>query len=186
VAEAQYTLRLDPTSLLPSTAAAWIYLFARQHGKAEGQARRTIESFPDSLHAHFVLGWAVWSQRRGADAVAAFETALSLSREAFSLAFLGHIYGRLGRRDEATCLLRELDRLFTQGYAPPTAFTAIHAGLGDADSAFDWLETAYRLRDDKLFVLTVMPWVDPLRSDPRFAGFVHRMGLALPSLARTG
>jgi TolB-like protein len=85
IAEGQYALRLEPTSLLPSTAAAWIYLFARQHGKAEAQARRTIESFPDSLHAHFVLGWAAWRQRRGEEAVAAFEKALSLSREALSL-----------------------------------------------------------------------------------------------------
>ena len=184
IPEAQYALRLDPTSLLPSTAAAWIYLFAGQHGKAEGQARRTIESFPDSLHAHFVLGWAAWRQRRAAEAVAAFEKALTLSREAFSLAFLGHIYGRLGRRDEAKCLLRELDQLFTQGQAPPIAFVVVYAGLGDADAAFDWLETAYRLRDDKLFWLTT-PMFDPLRPDPRFAQFVHRMGLVAPSLART-
>jgi TolB-like protein/Flp pilus assembly protein TadD len=185
--EIQNALRLDPASLLPNTAAAWIYLSARQYGKAEAQARRTIESFPDSLHAHFVLGWAAWCQRRGDEAVAAFEKALSLSREAFSLAFLGHIYGRLGRRDEAKCLLRELDRLFTQGHAPPIAFVAIYSGLGDADAAFDWLETAYRLRDDKLFWLTTgLPAFDPLRSDPRFAQFVHRMGLAVPSLVRTG
>jgi hypothetical protein len=112
--------------------------------------------------------------------------ALSLSREAFSLAFLGHIYGQLGRRDEAKGLLRELDQLFTQGHAPPIAFVAIHAGLGDADAAFDWLETAYRLRDDKLFWLTVLPAFGPLRSDPRFAQFVHRLELAVPSLVRTG
>src|SRR4030042_1908190 len=62
-------------------------------------------------------------------------------------------YGRRGRREEAKCLLRELDQLFTQGQAPPIAFVAIYSGLGDADAAFDWLETAYRLRDDKLFLL---------------------------------
>jgi Flp pilus assembly protein TadD len=185
-ARAQYALRLDPTSLLPNTAAAWIYLWARQHGKAEGQARRTIDSFPDSLHAYYVLGWAAWCKHRSAEAVAAFEKALSLSREAFSLAFLGYVYGRLGRRDEAKCLLRELDQLFNQGHAPPIALVVIYAGLGDADAAFDWLETAYRLRDDKLFWLTVMPAFDPLRPDPRYAGLVHRMGLAPPSLARTG
>ena len=183
----RYALRLDPTSLLASTAAAWIYLSARQYGKAEAQARRTIESFPDSLHAHFVLGWAAWCRRRGEEAVAAFEKALSLSREAFSLAFLGHVYGRLGRRDEAKGLLREIDRLFTQGHAPPIAFVAIYSGLGDADAAFEWLETAYRLRDDKLFSLTLsgFPPIDPVRSDPRYAGLVQRTGLAPPSLART-
>ncbi len=184
VAEAHYGLRLDPTSLLSSSAAAWVYLFAGQHRKAEGQARRNIELFPDALHAYFVLGWAAWRQRREAEAVAGFEKALSLSREAFSLAFLGHIYGRLGRRDEAKCLLRELDQLFARGHAPPFAFAVIYAGLGDADTAFDWLETAYRLRDGQLFCLT-MPGSDPLRSDPRYADLVHRMGLAPPSLART-
>ncbi len=64
------------------------------------------------------------------------------------------------------------------------AFVVIYAGLGDADAALDWLETAYRLRDGQLFCLT-MPGLDPLRSDPRYAGFVHRMGLGPLSLART-
>jgi tetratricopeptide (TPR) repeat protein len=181
----QYALRLDPASLLPNTAAAWIYLAAGQHGNAEVQARRTIESFPDSLHAHFVLGWAAWRQSKGADAVAAFEKALSFSREAFSLAFLGNVYGCLGRKDEANCLLRELERLFAHGHAPPIAFVMIYAGLGDADAAFDWLATACRVRDDKLFWLPVLPAFDPLRPDPRFAGFLDRLGLAQPCLART-
>jgi tetratricopeptide (TPR) repeat protein len=187
VAEIQYALRLNPASLLPNTAAAWIYLSTGEHGKAEGQARRTLELFPESLHAHLVLGWAAWCQRRGTEAVAVFEKALSLSREAFSVAFLGHIYGRLGRMDEAEGLLRELDQLFAQGQAPPIAFVAIHAGLGDADAAFDWLETAFRLRDDKLFWLTTrIPLFDPLLPDPRFAQFVHRMEMAVPSLVRAG
>ncbi len=186
IAEIQYALRIAPTSLLSNTAAAWMYLSAGPPGKAKAKARRIIESFPDSLHAHFVLGWAAWLQRRSEEAVTAFEKALGLSREAFSLAFLGHIYGRLGRKDQATRLLRELDRLFTQGHAPPIAFVVIYSGLGDLDAAFDWLETAYRLRDDKLFWLTTgLPLVDPLRSDPRFDQFVHRMGLATPSLVRT-
>jgi TolB-like protein/tetratricopeptide (TPR) repeat protein len=185
IAEGQYALKLDPTSLLANTALAWGYLNARQPGKAEAQARRTIESFPDSLHAHFVLGLAAWCLRKAADSVAAFEKALSLSREAFSLAFLGHVYGRLGRGDEAQGLLRELDRLFTQGQAPPIAFVVICAGLGDTDAAFNWLETAYRLRDDKMFWLTGMPLFDPLRSDPRYAVFLHRMGLAPVDLTRT-
>jgi Tfp pilus assembly protein PilF len=184
-AEIRYALRLDPTSLFPNHAAAWIYLLGGQHGKAEAQARRTIELFPDSLHAYFVLGWTAWRQRRSAEAVAAFEKAVSLSREASSLAYLGHVYGRLGRRDEATSLLRELEQLLARGQAPPSTLAAIHAGLGNTDSAFDWLETAYRLRDDKLFTLTAFPPFDPLRSDPRFTDLVHRMGLAPPSSAQT-
>jgi TolB-like protein len=184
--EVQIAMWLDPTSLLPKTAAAWIYLGAGQHGKAESQAWRTIESFPDSLHAHFVLGWVAWCRHREAEALAAFETALSLSREPFSIAFLGHIYGRLGKRDEAKLLLGELDQLFAQGHASPITFVFIYAGLGDAEAAFDWLETACRLRDDKLLWLTAMPeFFGPLRSDPRYAGLVGRMARLPPSWAPT-
>jgi hypothetical protein len=74
-------------------------------------------------------------------------------------------------------LLQELDQRRTQGHAPPIAFVVIYAGLANIDTAFDWLETAYRFRDGYLFWLQGAPGLDPLRSDPRFADLIHRMGL---------
>jgi TolB-like protein len=185
IAEIQYALKLDPASMLPNTAAGWIYLGAGRERKAEAQARQTIESFPDSLHAYFVLGWAAWRQGRTVEAVAAFEKAAGLSREAFSLAFLGHVYGQLGRMEEARRLLHELEQLLAGGQAPPIAFVIVHAGLGDADAAFEWLETACRLGDDKLAWLTILPAFDCLRGDPRYAAVIERAGLAPPSPALT-
>jgi tetratricopeptide (TPR) repeat protein len=129
LSEIQYALKLDPTSLFPNHAAAWLYLFAGDVEQAEAQARHTIELFPDALHGYFVLGWAAWLQDRHAEAVAAFERALGLSREAMSLASLGYVYGRLGRTREAERLLRELETLPARGQAPPSAFAVINAGL---------------------------------------------------------
>jgi hypothetical protein len=97
---------------------------------------------------------------------------------------LGHVYARLGRTDDATQFLGEVDQLRTQGHAPPIAFAIMYSGLGDSDKAFDWLDTAYRLRDGYLFWLPGAPGLDQLRSDPRFADLVRRMGLAPPSVAR--
>ncbi len=94
---AQYALRLSPTSLVQNQAAAWVYLHAGQYERAEAQARRTLELFPESLQPQFVLGWAAWRQGKADAAVEVFERALAVSREALSLAFLGHVYGRLGR-----------------------------------------------------------------------------------------
>jgi tetratricopeptide (TPR) repeat protein len=151
-----------------------------QHARAEAQARRAIELFPDALQPHFVLGWAAWYQGRAEEAVAVLEKALSHSREALSLAYLGHVYGRLGRTEDAGGLLRELEQLRTRGQAPPIAFATIYAGLGDIERAFDSLETAYRLRDGYLFWLSGAPGLDPLHADPRFADLVHRMGVVSP------
>lgn len=177
ITEAQYALRLNPTSLLPNQVAAWFYLFAWQDARAEAQARRTIEFFPDSLQPHFALGWATWRQGRVEEAVAAFEKALNLSREALSLSFLGHVHARLGRRQEAMRLLRELEQLFGQGLASPIAFVVIYAGLGDTDTALEWLDTACRLRCDIQYLTAGFPGIDPLRSDPRFAALIGRMGI---------
>jgi TolB-like protein/tetratricopeptide (TPR) repeat protein len=177
ISEAQCGLRLDPTSPAAHQMAPYIYLHASQYLQAEAGARRTIELFPDSLQPHFVLGWVAWRQGRTEEALAAFEKAHSLSREAMSLAFLGHIYARLGRTEEARRLLRELDQLFREGRASPIAFVILYAGLGDLDEAFRWLEAACRSRADMVWVTAGFPGIDPLRSDPRFADLVHRMGI---------
>jgi TolB-like protein/tetratricopeptide (TPR) repeat protein len=182
--EVQYMLKLCPEPLLPNQYAAWMFSHLGRHALAEAQARRTIARFPDSLQPYFVLGWSAWYQGRAADAVAALEQALNHSREALSLAYLGHVYGRLARADEARRLLRELEQLGTRGQASPIAFAVIHAGLGEVAAAFDWLETAYRLRDGYLFWLPGAPGLDPLHSDARFADLVHRVGVVPPELDR--
>jgi len=178
VEEVQYMLRLNPAPLLPNQYAAWMFSHVGEHERAEAQARRTIERFPDSLQPYVVLGWSAWYQGRPEEAVAALEMAVARSREAFPLCYLGHVYGRLGRSDEARGLLGELEQLRAQGQAPPVAFATIYAGLGEIDAAFDWLETGYRLRDGYLFWIPGAPGLDPLRSDARFADLVRRVGVA--------
>ena len=176
--EIQYVLKLNPRSLISNQYAAWMHLQMRQHARAEAQARRTIVRFPDCLQPYLVLGWSAWYQGRPEDAIAAFETALGRSREPLSLSYLAHVYARLGRTDEARRLLQELEGLRAQGHAPPVAFAVLEAGLGNVDGAFEWLETAYRLRDGYLFWLPGAPGLDPLHADPRFADLVRRVGVA--------
>jgi hypothetical protein len=52
----------------------------------------------------------------------------------------------------------------------------VHAGLGEHDRAFEWLEKAYTARDVHLAFLHVDPRWDAYRSDPRFVDLVARCG----------
>ncbi len=52
-----------------------------------------------------------------------------------------------------------------------------YAVLGDVDSAFEYLERAYAERDGDLTWLQADPAFDSLRSDPRYADLLRRMGL---------
>jgi hypothetical protein len=54
---------------------------------------------------------------------------------------------------------------------------AIHVGLGENDEAFRLLDLAYQERIDRLVYLNVDPMADPIRSDPRFAQLMAKIGL---------
>jgi hypothetical protein len=49
---------------------------------------------------------------------------------------------------------------------------------GERDEAFQWLEKAYHERSAWLVCARVDPKYDNLRSDPRFADLLRRLGLA--------
>ncbi|MGH9891553.1 MAG: TPR end-of-group domain-containing protein, partial [bacterium] len=52
----------------------------------------------------------------------------------------------------------------------------VWAGIADADQTIAWLEKAFVSKDSLLRDLRVDPSLDALRSDPRFADLVRRMG----------
>jgi hypothetical protein len=58
-------------------------------------------------------------------------------------------------------------------------FAMIYAALGERDLAFEWLERAFAERDPMLVALNVDPAFDGLRSDPRFANLLNRIGLGV-------
>jgi tetratricopeptide (TPR) repeat protein len=52
-----------------------------------------------------------------------------------------------------------------------------HARLGESDEAIKFLEQAYGQRECLLVLLKAHEWWDPLRSAPRFADLVRRVGV---------
>lgn len=93
--------------------------------------------------------------------------------------YLGHVYARAGRREEALRTLQEVKRLLEQGRRNDWGAQAvIHAGLGEHDPAFLLLEKSLQEKEWWCSALKVNPLFDPLRPDPRFADLVRRTGLA--------
>ena len=63
------------------------------------------------------------------------------------------------------------------GYESPVQISRFYADLGDKERAFQWLDTAYREHDWLLQGLNTFYQFDSLRSDPRFAELVRKVGL---------
>jgi hypothetical protein len=62
------------------------------------------------------------------------------------------------------------------GYYSAYLLAQLYAQAGDKEQAFYWLDTAYRERD-LVFQLKTDFMLDPIRSDPRFAELVRKVGL---------
>jgi serine/threonine protein kinase/Flp pilus assembly protein TadD len=178
LAEIRQAQELDPLSLIISSVAGWILYFDRQDDQAIAQFRRTLELDPNFWVAHWTLGRAYEQKAMFAEAIAEIQKAIDLSEGSpLSLAALGHAHAVSGGLAEAQRVLNELKESSKRRYISPYGIAAIHAGLGEKDEAFMWLEKAYEERSGWLIWLRAEPISDPLRTDPRFQDLLRRIGL---------
>lgn len=178
IEQASLELDLDPLSADTNFGFAKILLLAGQHEQAIDQILRTLKMHPDSSLAYSILGWAYLGCSRTAEAIAAFEKAVDLSRDAVALGYLGHAYGLAGRRDAALALLCELLEKSAGEGVPQTSLAYLYAGLGDYDQAFESLEKCYAERDSRLFWFPLTIFSHTFRSDPRFELLLRRLKVA--------
>ena len=62
-------------------------------------------------------------------------------------------------------------------YVPPIRIAWSYARLGEIDSAFTWLDRACAEKDPYLLRIKVESNWDNIRSDPRYAALLRRIGL---------
>jgi len=169
---------LDPLSLVISDNVAFVYLLKNDLNSAIEQCQRVIELDPGFPYAHDVLGAAYLKQRRYEEATAEFQKAVELSgRESQILSDLGYCYAVTGRRAEALAILKELEEKYARRESSGQFLAGVYTGLGDKDQAFAWLEKDFAQRSGQLPTIAWRLHFEDLRSDPRYADLVRRMGL---------
>ncbi len=169
---------LDPLSLIINSVAGRIFYYARQYDQVIEECRKVLELDPNFWVAHLFLGKAYAQKGMYDQAIAEFQKARDFSggsTEAISM--IGYVYAVSGKRGEAQRVLDELKALSKQRYVASHRIAMVYGGLGQKDQAFEWLEKAYARRDVLVPFLKVVPEFDSLRSDPRFADLLRRVGL---------
>ena len=178
LAVAKRALDRDPASPAVSHSLAVQLYLARQFDQAIEQAHNTLEMDAHFAISYQVLGEAYLSKGMYREGLLALEQFSALSRSsATSRALLGYSHARLGEHSAALRLIEELDAASQHGFVPALLFALVYAGLDDQDQAFSWLEKAYEERFYRLAYLKVEALWDPLRSDPRFADLLRRVGI---------
>jgi len=176
--EAKRALDLDPVSpAINHYVVVQLYL-ARRFDEAIEQCRKTLELDPSFTPVHGTLAEVYSAKGMYREALAEYEEYSALSGGSpRSTAFVGYAHARLGQRSQAFRVLEQLRAASKQRYVPALSFAIVYVGLGEKEQAFLWLEKAYDERTNSLAYLKVQATWDPLRSDPRFADLVRRIGL---------
>ncbi len=178
LSEITEALELDPLSLIINTNKGWILYFARRYDEAERQLTRTLELDPNFMSAFVKLGWVYEQKGLYPQALEAFQRALSLTKDdANVIGLIGNAHALFGNRKEALNILDKLKADSQQKYISSYWIAVLYASLDEKDQAIYWLDKAIEERSGGVVWLKVEPKLDKLRSDPRFAERLRRVGL---------
>ncbi|MDP9099137.1 MAG: tetratricopeptide repeat protein [Verrucomicrobiota bacterium] len=179
IAEARRALELDPLSVIINADVGTALTSARRYDEAIEQLRKSAELDPGFYYAHWALGNALELKGRNEEAIAEYKKAIGLDNDPLPLALLGHLYAKVGRKDEALVILKQLRERRSasqQQYVSAYNLALIHIGLGQKDEAIQLLEQTYEDRDGyNIGFIKVDPFLDPLRGEPRFEALVQRI-----------
>jgi TolB-like protein len=178
--EINHAHQLDPMSAIISTMDGFVHALARQYDEAIVVYKKVANENPNFARVHRQLAYAYWGKRMYAQVIEEWKTYGELSGNRNESEFASALEqgfrsagwkGALAKGIEARQVQRKA------GYWPPFEIAQLYADLGDKDQTFRWLNAAYQERDPWLLGLKTEFLLDPIRSDPRFAELVRKVGL---------
>jgi TolB-like protein/predicted Ser/Thr protein kinase len=180
MAEINRAHQLDPLSPIISLQVGQIHVIARQYDEAIAICQKLKNENPTFAVVHVCLAEAYWGKRMYPQVIEEWKAFAQLSGDrnqsdfaaAMEQGFRSAGWKRaLGKGIE----VRQAQR--KTAYSSAFNLARLCADLGNKDQAFRWLNTAYQERDWQLVRLNTDFLLDPLRSDPRLAALVRKVGL---------
>jgi serine/threonine protein kinase/Tfp pilus assembly protein PilF len=178
IEECRLGLEPQPLSFYANEVLGRSLYYARRYDEAAKQLRAAVEMEPNYWLSHMVLGLTHKQQGDLSGALQELQRAVKLGSEMpWPLAELGYFYAQSGHPSEADQVLKELSELSKRRYVSPYFPAMVYVGLGRKEQALTSLEKGYADHSMFITLMKVDPEFDPLRSEPRFAELLRKMGL---------
>ncbi len=170
--QAREAVELDPLSTITQANLARVLFYAGKLDEADAAARKSAELQPAGAGNHrFQVLIAV---QRG-DGDAALRQAQLEPDEGFRRFELALAHYARGDHPAADAALADLIAKAREGFAYQIA--EVYAVRGEADKAFEWLQTSFDDRDAGALGLLVDPLLRGLRNDSRYKNLLAKLGL---------
>jgi serine/threonine-protein kinase len=177
VREIWRAVEFDPISIRTNSIATSLLLFTQRYDEAIELARRGMEFEPNSAFALAFQGVAYVHLGRYAEAVSNVRRAERLDPSATILSLEAVVLAVAGLEDEARQVVKRVEDIASKQYFCPYEVGAAYVSLGDGDTAYRWFRRGVEERADCMAWLGVEPWIEPFRSDPRYASLLREIGL---------
>ena len=185
--EMELALQLDPFSLPVNTGMGFLFFNAGRYSDSITQLRKSLQldsrvqlTEPDTTFqlSCQLLGACLEREGRRDEAVSEYLRMIPESARNAEIRYaLREAYAQSGMAGFWRSFAGFAPELSERRVIAPLFVANIHASLGEQDRAFAWIEKAFRERTPTLSHIKVDPRFEGLRSDPRFAELLRRMGL---------
>ena len=167
---------LDPLSSVIARNAATPYYLKRDYVQALEVVRHANKLNGPPFTSTVEIG--VYIQNRLFDeALAELEkTKRERKDDSILIYSTGMVYAAQGKRAEALQIIKELEAMSGASLSQAQWIAKIYAALNEKELAFSWLERGSAAGAIGSFYKDDPVW-DPIRSDPRFADLLRRMGI---------
>jgi serine/threonine-protein kinase len=167
----QQAIELDPLNPGPYNNRIFVLYSARRYRESVDYAQQLQRKYPAKFNSWGTVGEALILLGKFDEA----RTYVDHQEPDFWRRLTGDalLSARSGDGAGAQAKLERLQQIF--GEAASFQQGEIYAQLGDKDRALASLEHAYEIKDAGLVSMKTDPFLDPLRSDPRFAALMKKM-----------
>jgi TolB-like protein/Tfp pilus assembly protein PilF len=172
VAVSRKALAQNPLSPILHTILGLQYIFLGQADRGFEQLHHALELDSNFQAAHHYLSLGYIRTGKFDEAIQAIQSASQID----VLEYLGVAYAKAGRIGDANKILEELQGLEQKTHVKATAFAFLYFALGEIDKGFDRLERAVD-EGNILRLFPIIPFLDHLRSHPRYQALLRRMNL---------
>jgi tetratricopeptide (TPR) repeat protein len=170
--------KADPLSIIIRTDAADLLCAAGRFDEAIQKAKEAMDLDADFRLGHYFLGLAYSGKQMYPEALAEYQKGVAAdSKDEWALSGLGWVYALMHDRMKAEEIIRRLRLDARERPDLALEIAIIYSALEEKNKAFEWLEKAYQNRDGGLMLVNSYWYFGQIRSDPRYAEFVRKIGL---------